>query len=62
MADEARGLSPFYRSGTLRGSAPQGVAPRLIRDLRKNKIPGDPPPSPQVWGNRAIQSPPDLGA
>ncbi len=34
----------------------------LLRDLRKNKIPGDPPPSPQVWGNRAIQRPPDLGA
>ncbi len=33
----------------------------LLRDLRKNKIPGDLPPSPQVWGNRAIQSPPDLG-
>ena len=35
--------------------------PELVRDLRENKVPGEPPPSPQFWGDMNFPKPPELG-
>jgi len=42
--------------------SPQGEATVYTQVIESSQASGEPPPSPQYWGNQTAQSPPALGA
>jgi hypothetical protein len=53
------------RGGTERKNAILSPSPRLAtvytQVIAFSETAAEPPPSPQIWGNRTVQSPPELG-